>query len=955
MMDAGRHPLIKILTLSELVKLEGTAGDFIATIRRNPRYVDEELCTACGNCTKRCPVVVGNEFDMALKARKAIYRPFPQSVPAAFVIDKRFCVNKPEEKMLTCWSCVDNCERGAIRHDQKAYEVNVPVGAVIVATGFDEYDPYEMRSYGYGIYENVLTSLEFERMVSATSPTAGHILRPSDRLTPKRIVFIQCVGSRGETGREYCSRYCCMNAIKDCILVKQHDPDVESMTVLYTDLRSFGRNYDSFVQRSREILGVQHVRGRPAKITEDKQTRSLTIYVEDTESREQEKIPADMVVLSSAAVPNPGTYQLARTLGVQLDHRGFFRKLDDCTSITLTGREGIFVAGSAGGPMVIPECVASAGSASALAQGYLQQDRVELAEEEIPPLDTSGPARLGVFVCSCGANIAGVVDVAELVEYAKTLPGVAFVSNELFACSAGSQEAIQTTIKEHNLNRIVVAACTPRTHEPVFRQALAGVGLNPFLLEMANIRDQVSWVHTAVPEQATEKARDLIRMAVARARLLSPLEKIEVPVLNQALVVGGGVAGMEAAGNLARLGFQVTLVEKTDRLGGTIARLGTLYPTQQSAIEFVNGKIRELETAGVKVLTNTQLVSLEGFLGNFHAVLDNSGSKQELDVSSIIVAIGAGVYQPQKGEFGWQVFPNVTTSLDFDKKLADAKPGDPELPKNVAFIQCVGSRVAGEGCNPGCSRYCCPTAIKQALELRRLGANVAVFYRSMRAVSAGAEELYRQARGEGVLFLRFDKEHYPQVLGKDRAEKVLVHDALLDQNIEMDVDLVILSVGMVPREPETTELQLLLKTPRGTDGFLLERHPELAPVETTVDGVFICGAVQGAKDIADSVAQAGAAASKAAELLAHRSVALSPTVCVVNDMLCRGCGKCAEICQFGAPELMQTETGVFIAQINPAKCKGCGTCAVWCPSGAITAQHFTDGQIEEMLSAMFEK
>jgi len=954
MMDAGRHPLIKILTLSELTRLEGTAGNFIATVRRHPRYVDETLCTACGKCTERCPIVVGNEFDMSLKARKAIYRPFPQSVPSAYVIDKRFCINQPEEKLLTCWSCVDNCERDAIYHDQKASDTRLPVGAVIIATGFDEYDPYEMRSYGYGIYDNVLTSLEFERMVSASSPTAGHILRPSDRKTPKRLAFIQCVGSRGETGREYCSRYCCMNAIKDCILAKQHDPEIESMTVLYTDLRSFGKNYDAFVQRSLQIPGVQHIRGRPAKIAQDKATSSLTIYVEDTESREQEKIPADMVVLSSAAVPNPGTYQLANILDVQLDHRGFFRRLDDCTSVTLTSREGIFVAGSAGGPMVIPECVASAGSASALAQSYLQQDRIELAEEQILPLDTSGPPRLGVFVCSCGANIAGVVDVANLAEYAKTLPEVTYVSNELFACSAGSQEAIQTAIKEHQLNRIVVAACTPRTHEPVFRQALAGVGLNPYLLEMANIRDQVSWVHTANPQQATEKARDLLRMAVARARLLSPLEKIEVSVLDQALVVGGGVAGMESAGNLARLGFQVTLIEKTDRLGGTIAKLGTLYPTQQSATEFVNKKIEELKSTGVKVLTNTQLVSVEGFLGNFHAVLDNSGSKQELDISTIIIAIGAGAYQPRKGEFGWEVFPNVTTSLEYDKKLAKTRPGDLELPKNVAFIQCVGSRVEGEGCNPGCSRYCCPTAIKQALELRRLGANVAVFYRSMRAVSAGAEELYRQARGEGVLFVRFDKEHYPQVLGKDRAERVLVHDALLDQDIEMDVDLVILSVGMVPREPETSEIHTLLKIPRGTDGFLLEGHPELAPIETTIDGVFICGAVQGAKDIADSIAQAGAAASKAAELLAHRSVALSPTVCVVNDLLCRGCGKCAEICQFGAPALEETINGVFVARINPAKCKGCGTCAVWCPTGAITAQHFTDGQIEEMLSAMLK-
>jgi len=954
MMDAERHPLIEILTLSELVGLAGTSGDFTATIRRHPRYVDEELCTACNACTEKCPVVVGNEFDMALKARKAIYRPFPQSVPSTYVIDKRFCMNKPDEELLICDACISKCEANAINHDQKVYDIDLPVGAVIIATGFDEFDPYEMRNYGYGIYENIMTSLEFERMVNASSPTEGHIVRPSDKLTPKRVVFIQCVGSRGETGREYCSRYCCMNAVKDCILAKQHDPEIESMTILYTDLRAFGKNYDEFVERSRQIPEVSYMRGRPAKISENPKTRSLTIYVEDTEKGTQEKLEADLVVLSSAAVPNPGTLNLARNLGVKLDQRGFFHKLNDCTSITLTTREGIFVAGSAGGPMVIPECVASAGAAACKAQSFVPESRIELVEKEITPVDLSGPLRVGVFVCSCGANIAGVVDVEHLVEYAKTLPDVAYVTNEIFACSAGGQQAVQEAIKEHRLNRVIVAACTPRTHEPVFQEACRRAGLNGYLFEMANIRDQVSWVHAAQPEEATEKSRDLIRMAVARAGELRPLETIEVKVAQHALVVGGGVAGMEAASDLSKLGFKVTLIEKEEKLGGTIGKLGTLYPTQQSPKDFIQSKIKELSESDVQIFTKTKLENVDGFLGNFRVVLDSSGKKTELEVATIIVAIGAGVYQPKEGEFGFGVFPNVTSSFEFDKRLADAKPTDKWVPKNVAFIQCVGSRCEEEGCNPGCSRYCCPTAVKQALELRRLGANVAILYRTMRTVSAGTEEMYRQARGEGVLFIRYERDNPPKVMGKDRANKVLVHEAFLDADLEMEVDQVILSVGMVPREPETSEIQMMLKTSRGNDGFLMERHPELGPVETTVGGVFIAGAVQGAKDIADSIAQAGAAATKAAVLLSHTSVTLEPIICQVDQKLCRGCGQCVEVCPYDAPALEETESGIFVASINSAKCKGCGTCAVWCPTGAISALHFTDRQIESMLSAMMQ-
>jgi heterodisulfide reductase subunit A len=850
---------------------------------------------------------------------------------------------------------MDACEVEAIDFDMMPTEIEHDVGAILVAVGFQEFDARKLGAYGYGRLPNVITSLELERMLNASGVTQGHVVRPSDLRTPKRIVFVQCVGARGEGGRPYCSRFCCMNAVKDSMLIRDHDPQVEDITILYTDLRAFGKGFDDFVARSFEQQSASYIRGRPAKVDHKPEDDTLEVFVEDTLDHTQRRIPADLVVLSVAAAPNDGAVQLAEILGIETDQYGFIARKDPAISAVESTRDGIFVCGSAVGPQVIPDCVAQASATAARAELYLAGHRIEEREEPVEPMDLTGPPRVGVMVCHCGVNIGGVLDVDNLASYAATLPDVVVSTTDLFSCSSTGQDQLVAMIKEHKLNRVVVAACTPRTHEPVFRDTLARIGFNPYLFEMANIRDQCSWVHANEREAAQQKARSLIRMGVARVRHLEPLHEGQAPVTCAAVVVGGGIAGIQAATDLAVQGFPVTLVEKTDRLGGRLAEpnLKMLYPNLRPAEEVLAEKIDRLAQSGARVLLETEVDQITGFVGSFEVTLRGAVT-EKVPAGAIILAFGADLHDPT-GEYRYGQVPNVITSEELERAFFDNQELEfgGRKPCSASFILCVGSR--DKECFSGCSRYCCPTAIKQALELHRRGINTTVFYRDIRTISTGAEEMYRQARGEGVLFVRIPPERKVEVLGKKRVEAVRCYDDLLARELSVPTDLVVLSVGMRARKPETDVFHGMLKAPVGLDGFFLERHPELAPVETAVEGVFLAGTVQGPKDIVDSVAQASAAAAKASVLLAYDQVQLNPAVAEVDPEKCRGCGECATICQFRAPQVVETAPGVFTAHINPSLCKGCGTCASWCSSGAIICKHFTDNQVHAMIDAFFEE
>lgn len=949
MMDAGRHPNIEVFTNSELAGLYGKAGNFKATVKKHPRYVDEDLCTGCGICSDNCPVIVPNEFEVGMGARKAIYSPFAQAVPNAYIIDKERCLN---DDFLVCNHCQKSCDRNAINYDDKGEQIELEIGAVILATGFDVYDTSGIAAYSYARHENVLTNMELERVLNASGPTQGHLIRPSDKKAPKKIAFIQCVGSRGEgqeKGCQYCSRFCCMNAIKDCMLVKQHEPDIEEMLVFYIDMRASGKGFEEFYQRSLEIPELKYIRGRPSKIIEDPETKDIIVIVEDAEIGKIHHLRVDMAVLSAGAVAAASNKDLAKVAGIELDENGFFKVDSTYGSPLHTAKEGVFICGCAAGINDISDSVAQGSGAAAAAEKYVAKLRLEEKPREITELDVSGPPRVGVFICHCGTNIAGVLDMQGMEDFARQIPDVVHVERNLFLCSDEGQRMVQEKILEHKLNRVVVAACTPRTHEPIFRESCELVGLNPYLFEMVNVRDQCSWVHSRDPVRATLRAQDQLKMGVAKARWLQPLKKNSISINQSVLIIGGGIAGMRAALDLDAQGFKVFLVEKEARLGGRLNTLTQIYPANLSAFELTRAMVEKLNASRIEVMASTEINSITGFVGNFDIATTNGN----FEVGTIVLATGADIYKPQN-EFGYDKYENVITNQELEQAIKKGKEKITirgKTPQTVAFIQCVGSR--DPQANAYCSRYCCPTTIKQAISLREAGVNVVVLHRDMRTVGAKAEEHYRRARSLGVKFIRYTPERQPQVRGDgNQAKSLEILELALNRILEVDIDFVVLACGMVPNNASTEKLQGILKVPRGTDGFFMERNAKLGPVETTTEGVFLAGCVSGPKDISDSIAQGSAAAAKVARFISRDTVSLEPITCVVEPSLCRACGTCTEICEYHAPSLTAANSGYMVAEINQALCKGCGTCASWCPTGAITSLHFTDQQIHSMMDVI---
>jgi heterodisulfide reductase subunit A len=943
LVEALRHRNIELMTYSEVVELEGTAGAFTARVLRKPRYVDETLCTGCGACSMQCPVSVPNEFDMGLGERKAIYVPFGQATPLVHTIDSKNCLNlRGGEYEDVCGKCQKSCGREAIRFDMEEEIVELDVAAAIVATGFDEMDPTVIRNLGYGDHEDMLTGMEFERILNAAGPTAGHVLRRSDGKPPRSVALVQCVGSRDERFNAYCSRVCCVYSVKQCMVAHDHEPSIERFYYFYRDMRAYGRGFEEFYLRGRNETGITFIKSSPAAVTAGSDG-TLKVRYEDPETARPASIETDMVVLSCAMIPSEGTPALAEALKIDVAPDGFFSVPDPLTDPVASTREGVFLCGCASGPKDIPDSVAQASAATAKALAYVDEKCPE-EEGSLPANDPSEEPRIGVFVCHCGLNIGGVVDSKGVAEYARGLPDVVFATDNLYTCSDDTQKKIEDIIKKKNLNRVVVAACTPRTHEPIFRQTCANAGLNPYLFDMANIRDQCSWVHSDVPEDATAKSRDLVRMAVARARLLTPLQRRRVPIDRSAMVIGGGISGMQCAIDIARQGIKVYLVEQDSALGGELRHLDHLFPTGKDAHEVIEAKVREINGLPIETMLSQTIDEIDGFVGNFDVTLNG----RPFRVGAIVLATGGKARDPE-GRIGHGRFGNVITSVDFEKTLGEIETF--EDGRQIVFVQCIGARET-EGYT-GCSRYCCQVALKQALEAKRRGADVTVLHRDIRAFTRHGEDLYHETRLAGVRFVRTPEEHSIDVEGDGRAESLKTFDATLLADVKVPCDLVVLAVPMVASDT-TAAVGEMLRVPLGEDGFFLEKHVKLGPLETNTEGIFLCGCSQYPKDIPDSIAQASGVAAKVGALLSKPYVNLDPATAMVRKDMCRACGTCVEICEYNAPSLVE-EDGLKYAVINEALCKGCGTCASHCPSAAIIAKHYTDAQIETMIDIIFEE
>ena len=963
MVEVYRNPNIELMTYHEVKKVSGKLGDFTATILKKPRYIDGTKCKGCGDCAAKCPKIeVPNIFDMNLGKRKSVYIPFPQAVPPVYLIDPELCLKFTKG---VCGVCEKVCKAEAIDYEQKPLEFEINVGAIVVATGFDILDEELSSRWGYH-YQNVISALEYERILCASGPFGGHVLRPSDQKEPENIVFVQCAGSRDHRENvPYCSSVCCMYTAKEAIITKEHS-EHSNCFVFRHDIRAFGKNFYEFTQRAQEEYGVKYFQTKISKINEDPETKDLILYYEDLKTGKFNDFRANLVVLTTPLVPSSGTRELAKILDIDLDEYGFFKE-QSYFNKSMSSKEGIYLCGFCQGPMDIPETVAdSSGVASQITSllhsvSYTQL-KEKIIEEEEKEVQTSDEPRIGVLICHCGINIGKYIEVPSVAEYVRSLPNVVFCEDNLYSCSSDSQERIKEVIKEYDLNRFIVASCTPRTHEVLFQETCQEAGLNKYLFEMVNIRDQCSWVHMNEFEAATQKAKDLIRMAVAKSRLLTPLKEEVIEITPTALIIGGGISGMTAALNIANQGFQTFIVEKENNLGGNLKYLNVLYPINYEAMEFLNEtKLKVENNENIQVFLGSKIEGVKGYIGNYNvSILNAREETHELKIGTIIVATGALEHKPY-GLFEYKEGnDNVITQLEMEQKLKTKDKSWLENINRITTILCVNARQK-EGITY-CSNVCCGNAIKNISYLKSLKPEleIVVLYRDLQMAKKKYEDYYRNRRKDAI-FLRYDLENLPEVVKKsDKPEKYMIKifDTNLQEDVEFESDLVVLSSPMVP--PDNKELAKMLKVPLDSNGFFLEAHVKLRPLDFATDGIFLCGCAQWPKNIQDSISQANGSAGRASRFLNAKTMKTSGIVAQSNPALCIGCGQCESVCPYNAIELVVAikefeEVNVSSEKsfINPALCKGCGTCAATCPNGAISIKHYDFDQISAMIDSYF--
>ena len=830
--------------------------------------------------------------------------------------------------------------------------MKIKVGAIVLSPGYEAFNPKLRGDYGYGKMENVVTSLDFERLLCATGPHEGEVLRPSDKKHPKKVAWIQCVGSRQVIpgGNSYCSAVCCTYTQKQVILTKDHDAEAEC-TIFHNDIRSYGKDFELFYHRTEQLPGVRFIRSYVSIGKEIPESKNVTIRYATAEDGVKEE-EFDLVVLSVGLNPPDEAQKLADMYGIELNSHGFC-KTNPVNPIE-TSRPGIFVSGAFQGPMDIPESVFSASGAGSQCGEFLDYRRGKLSKERIYPpekdVSQEGP-RVGVFVCHCGANIGRVVDVPSVVEYALTLPNVVYATEQLFSCATDSAESITETIKEKGLNRVVVAACSPRTLEPLFRDTLREAGINQYYFEMANIREHCSWVHSKEKEDATQKAKDITRMSVARASFLEPLQEIDLPVNRAALVVGGGIAGMTCALSIANQGHAVYLLEKDAELGGKARRIHyTLDGMDVQA--YLSDLIRRVyQNPLIQVYTEAIITEASGYVGSFATKVKSEIGVAEIKHGATVIATGADEYKPTEYLYGED--DRVLTQLELGEKIAG---GDEKLlnAQSLVMIQCVGCRQEDRDY---CARVCCSHAIKNALKLKEINPqmDITILFRDMRTYGF-SEDYYREASNNDVKFIRYEPDDKPRVEAAEEEGrpvlKVMLPDYILGKKLSIDADYLTLSAAVIP-PAANREIAKYFKVSLGPDEFFKEAHVKLRPVEFGTDGVYLCGMAHYPKHIPESINQAYGAASRALTLLSHDIVTVSGAVCEVKEIDCVSCGACMTVCTYGAIEFRETPQGPK-AWVNPVLCKGDGLCNAKCPTNAIFLKHFTDDDLLSQINEAFE-
>jgi heterodisulfide reductase subunit A len=870
---------------------------------------------------------------------------FAQAIPLIAYIDQS-CLYLKEKK---CRICEGVCKNDAIDLHQAPAKIDVNVAAIVLAPGYDVYDPAVKGDYGYGTLPNVVTSMDYERLMCATGPYEGEIRRTSDKKHPRNIAWIQCVGSRRVTegDNSYCSATCCTYTQKQVILTKDHDTDT-ACTIFHNDIRSYGKGFEPFFQRAQQLPGTRFIRSYASIVGEDPETRNVIVkYATEDDGVKQESF--DMVVLSVGLNPPANSADLADTFGIALNEHGFCKT--NPSNPMLTSRPGIFVSGAFQGPMDIPESVFTASAAGSQCGQRLDYRRGKLTTAKVYPPErdvSEEEPRIGVFVCHCGTNIGRVVDVPSTVEYALTLPNVVFAKEQLFSCATNSIKEITDTITEKGLNRVVVAACSPRTLEPLFRDTLREAGINQYFYDMANIREHCSWCHSKEKEAATQKAKDITRMSVARSAVLAPLQEFDLPVNKAALVVGGGLSGMTCALSIADQGHAVHLLEKDADLGGAARRIHTTLDGQD-----VQAYLRDLihqvyRHPSIHVYTDAVITEATGYVGNFETRVTSERGLSTIEHGVAVIAVGAEEYKPAEYLYGQD--DRVMTHLDLGERIA-RKDETVVNARSIVMIQCVGCR--NEDRNY-CSRVCCSHSIKNALKLKTINPemDVTILFRDMRTYGFN-EDYYREASSRDVRFIRWTPDDPPRVEAA-KADgrsvlRVVVTDPILDQQLAIDADLLALAAAVVP-SAGAGEISRFFKVPLGPDGFFQEAHVKLKPVEFAAAGVYLCGMAHYPKHIPEAVNQAYGAAGRALTLLSHDIVTVSGSVCAVTENKCMGCGACISVCTYDAIEFRKTRQGQK-AIVNPVICKGDGLCNAVCPTGAIVLKHFTDEELLAQIDA----